>query len=163
MRPFLTIFLLLAINSNSWAQNVSNVTLETNVFTIEFPGIPKFECDTLNHSSLIVKHAYTLEGENDQSYSIVYRDRMEDDNKHDTFQSEMDWLSYWTLPEISQKKKGKLNGYPTLSFIAKTSTETIHFRYILTKSHFIRIGTNSENESLAPTTKHFFDSFTLKE
>ena len=163
MRPFLTIVLLPGLKSIAFAQTDSNITLETEFFTIEFPSFPEFECDTLQDSLLIVNHAYFFEGNDASQYSIIYRDRMEDDNKHDTFQAEMDWLSYWTLPIITQEKKGKLNGHPTYSFRAQTASEIIHFYYILTSTHFIRIGTGGESETQTESAQHFFDSFELKE
>jgi len=163
VRSFLTILLLLCFKLIPSAQTASNITLETEFFTIEFPGIPEFKCDTIQDSLLIVKHAYFFEGADEAQFSIVYRDRMKNDNKHDTFQAEMDWLSYWTLPQISQEKKGKLNGHPTFSFQANTESEIIQFLYILTPTHFIRIETGSESEKTPEVAQHFFDSFKLKE
>lgn len=162
MRSVLTIFLLLFVHLTISAQTPSSVTLETDYFTINFPGIPEFECDTLQDSILIVSHSYSFESEDDQSLGIVYRDRRDSDNKHDTFQGELDWMGYWTSADVSEKKKGKLNGHPTLGFQAKMTYNTYHFLYILTDTHFIRIGAGREDENLSQEATDFLDSFKLK-
>ncbi|MCR9172689.1 MAG: hypothetical protein NXI10_09370 [bacterium] len=162
MRWFLTISTLFIIQHTALSQKPSSFTLETDVFTINFPAIPSFTCDTLQDSALVVKHSYSLEDENGLMYSIVYRDRTKEDNKHHTFKNEIQWMDYWTLAEISEKKKGQLEGNPTLHFIAKSTEREIHFWYILTKKHFIRIGVSSREESVTDAAQQFFDSFKLK-
>ena len=162
MRSVLTIFLLLFVHVMACAQTPASVTLETDYFTINFPGIPEFECDTLQDSMLVVNHSYSFESEDDQSFAIVYRDRMDMDNKHNTFEDEIDWMCYWTSAAISEKKKGKLNGHPTLHFIAKMTYDTYHFQYILTETHFIRIGVGREDGNLSQEAADFLDSFKLK-
>ncbi|XOV69026.1 MAG: hypothetical protein ACFHU9_07525 [Fluviicola sp.] len=163
MRWLLMISIFFAIQQKTLSQQPSSVTLETDFFTLDFPGIPEFECDTLQDSLLLVKHSYSFQDQNNIMYALVYRDRTEEDHKHQTFKSEIDWLSYWTMAEISEKKKGQLENNPTLQFLANTSTEKIYFFYILTKKHFIRIGIGSRENIAEEAAHQFFDSFKLKQ
>ncbi|PWL30544.1 MAG: hypothetical protein DCO96_06095 [Fluviicola sp. XM-24bin1] len=160
MRLALTICSILIGSFIASAQPNSKLTLETELFSIEFPDLPEFDHDTLDSKDTLISYSHTVDHDS-ITYSIVHRNRTEVDNKTETFDAEIDWLGYWTLADISDKTKSKLNGFPTLRFTATTSVETIYFYYVLTDTYFIRVGASVESVNLTSKALAFIDSFSL--
>lgn len=110
MRLALTICSILIGSFIASAQPNSKLTLETELFSIEFPDLPEFDHDTLDSKDTLISYSHTVDHDS-ITYSIVHRNRTEVDNKTETFDAEIDWLGYWTLADISDKTKSKLNGF----------------------------------------------------